>query len=110
MSDPISRQDAIDAINQYGSVWMEYTDSMSREEVAERALKASKQSMIKILHDLPSAQRKGKWIPLFGEKFVGGAYWFECSKCKRIVPEVRNGGWNYCPNCGASMVRGEEDE
>lgn len=56
MGDLISRQDAIDAIDQYGSVWMEYTDSMSIEEIAERALKASKQSMIKILHDLPSAQ------------------------------------------------------
>lgn len=56
MSDLINRQDAIDAIAQYGSVWMEYTEVMNIDEIAERALKASKQSMIKILHDLPSAQ------------------------------------------------------
>ena len=56
MDDLISRQAAIDAINRYGSVWMEYTEIMSVDELAERALKASKQSMVKILHDLPSAQ------------------------------------------------------
>ena len=56
MNDLISRQAAIDAINRYGSVWMEYTEIMSVDELAERALKASKQSMVKILHDLPSAQ------------------------------------------------------
>lgn len=56
MTDYIERQAAIDAIDQYGSVWMEYTDRMNIEEIAERALKASKQSMIKILRDLPSAE------------------------------------------------------
>ncbi len=54
-------------------------------------------------------RKKGKWIPKFDGKFTGGAYWFSCSKCKRIVPDVRNGGWNYCPNCGADM-RGLRDE
>lgn len=48
-------------------------------------------------------RKKGEWIPEFNGKFTGGAYWFSCSKCKRIVPEVRNGGWNFCPNCGADM-------
>lgn len=51
-------------------------------------------------------RKTGKWIPMFNGAFKGGAYWFECSECKRIVPEVRNGGWGYCPNCGADM-RGE---
>lgn len=63
MSDLINRQDAIDAINRYGSVWMEYTDDMSVDEIAERALKASEQSMVKILHDLPSAEPEQLWIP-----------------------------------------------
>lgn len=55
-------------------------------------------------------RKKGKWVPEFDGKFTGGAYWFSCSKCKRIVPEVRNGGWNFCPNCGADMRgKGERD-
>ncbi len=53
-------------------------------------------------------QKKGEWIPEFDGKFTGGAYWFSCSKCKRIVPEVRNGGWNFCPTCGADMRGGQE--
>ena len=61
--------------------------------------------------NLPSAdpeREKGEWIPEFDGRFTGGAYWFSCSKCKRIVPEVRNGGWNYCPNCGSDM-QGEQN-
>ena len=54
--DCISRAEAIKAIEEYGSVWMEYTEEMSIHQIAERALKASKQSMYKILHDLPSIQ------------------------------------------------------
>ncbi len=54
-------------------------------------------------------RKKGEWIPAFDGKFTGGAYWFSCSKCNRIVTEVRNGGWNFCPQCGADM-RGENDE
>ena len=52
---------------------------------------------------LPSAERHEKWIPEFNGKFRGGSYWFHCSHCKRIVPDIRNGGWNYCPSCGAKM-------
>lgn len=52
-------------------------------------------------------RKKGQWIPEFNGMFKGGAYWFKCSECERIVPEVRNGGWNYCPNCGADMTEGE---
>ena len=48
------------------------------------------------------AERKtGEWIPAFDGKFTGGAYWFNCSKCNRIVPDVRNGGWDFCPSCGS---------
>jgi hypothetical protein len=64
------------------------------------------------MSELPSAQpvrKKGEWIPAFDGKFTGGAYWFSCSKCKRIVPEVRNGGWNFCPQCGADMREGNNE-
>ena len=64
-----------------------------------------------LYENCPSAQperKKGEWIPMFDGKFTGGAYWFSCSKCKRIVPDVRNGGWNFCPNCGDDMRGGKE--
>ena len=104
MDDLISRQAAIDAINRYGSVWMEYTEIMSVDELAERALKASKQSMVKILHDLPSAQPKiGKWI-----LDRSGAYC--CSECMEpcagyVMMKPRD---KFCKMCGAKM-EGEHD-
>lgn len=61
--------------------------------------------------DIRKPERKrGEWIPKFNGKFTGGAYWFSCSKCNRIVPEVRNGGWNFCPNCGADMRKEDNHE
>ena len=53
--------------------------------------------------------RHGRWIPDFGGKFKGGAYWFRCSRCGRTVPDVRNGGWDYCPSCGSRMVEDGTD-
>ena len=72
------------------------------------------EDIARILNDMPTIQseperKKGKWEPMFNGEFKGGAYWFSCSKCKRIVPEVRNGGWDFCPNCGARMVQEGED-
>lgn len=46
-------------------------------------------------------RKTGEWIPLFNGKFTGGGYWFRCSNCGRTVPEVRNGGLDFCPQCGS---------
>ena len=54
-------------------------------------------------------RKKGTWELMFNGQFKGGAYWFSCSKCNGVVPEVRNGGWNYCPNCGADMREGDSE-
>ena len=89
MDELISRQAAIDAINRYGSVWMEYTEIMSVDELAERALKASKQSMVKILHDLPSAQPESfEW----------------CTDCKEYDQEA------HCCHRWSKMIRKTVDE
>ena len=55
-------------------------------------------------------RKKGKWIPMFDGKFCGGAYWFKCSECSRVVPDVRNGGWNFCPNCGSYNGGDDHDQ
>ena len=84
MDDLISRQAALKAIK-FAELGCEY-------EAVEAVPSADVQPV-----------RHGKWIPKFNGQFKGGAYWFDCSVCGRIVPDVRNGGWNYCPNCGARM-------
>lgn len=44
--------------------------------------------------------RHGRWIPKFNGAFKGGAYWFECSNCRRTVPGGLQSGYNFCPECG----------
>ena len=100
MSDLIDRQAAIADVKKYGSIWMQFTDDMSREQVAEEALKASKNSMIRILNDLPSAEpKKGTWENYIAD--TGVEHWrvIRCSECGKVAIDR----YNYCPNCGADM-------
>ncbi len=55
--------------------------------------------IIKILTE-ENVITQGEWIKI-GE--IGLAY--KCNKCDEVsvIPE------NFCPNCGASMVRGEKE-
>ena len=62
-TDTISRQAAIDAVMEYGAIWMEYTDAMDKGEIAQRALNNAKSTMIRILKELPSVQPE-RAIPL----------------------------------------------
>ena len=62
-SELIERQQAIDAVMEYGAIWMEYTDAMDKGEIAQRALNNAKSTMIRILKELPSVQPE-RAIPL----------------------------------------------
>ena len=96
MSDLIDRQAAINEINKYGSIWMEYTDVMTKDEIAEEALKNAKASMKRIINDLPSEQSEI----------------IRCKDCKWFRKEY---GWNCIEYtvCGISPthhpIRREED-
>lgn len=98
-SDTISRQDAINLIERYCDNGCE----IAEDKWCPDCQQGKFAEMIKALPPSPS-KPKGRWILLFNGKFKGGSYWFQCSECERIVPEVRNGGWNFCPNCGADML------
>lgn len=109
MDELISRQAAIEELSKYGSIWVEYLESMSKEEIARKTLIDAKHAILKILSDLPSVQpeqKKGKWIQI-NEKLG------KCSCCGNI--QTTNGRdrtgrsriltaiYKYCPNCGARM-------
>ena len=96
MSDLISRQDAIDAIIRY----------LMSPQAQLASTRSFKQCAIDILWDVPSAERKkGEWIER-------GIYLPECSECGgkacglHAFDAVKS---DYCPHCGARMVRGEEE-
>ena len=52
------------------------------------------------------------WIP--DESETGeGSNTYKCSACGEIQMLIegtpKENGWKYCPNCGAMMLRGEQD-
>ena len=114
-SDTISRQAAIDAVMEYGAIWMEYTDAMDKGEIAQRALNNAKSTMIRILKELPSVQpepKEGHWIP---HETPDGGEQYECSRCG-VLWEFNDGTPEdneayYCPKCGTKMkgVKHETD-
>ena len=55
--------------------------------------------------DVPD-RKVGKWVECDDE------YWcyYRCSECGHLLMEITTEGYNYCPNCGARMEKGEGDE
>lgn len=94
MSDLIDRQAAIEAVDGLPNCYNGYSDTYD------------KACIIGLLEELPSAERKGKWIDVERAPRV-----YRCSVCGYAL-EAQEWGIrsNYCPHCGARMVRGEEDE
>lgn len=90
MTDPISRQTAIDtalrAIN----------DLQAKDPLRDEYI-------ISEMEEIPSAEQRGKWIRTGEDGY--------CSVCKCDMPMFRN-DWEwkyietrYCPNCGARMKK-----
>ena len=82
--DLISRQDAIDALEE------------SKKTYIDRKVVIGK--MQDIINNLPSAQQKGRWVLFDG---------YYCSVCSFKLQTT--GLPSFCPNCGADM-RGGGDE
>ena len=91
MSDYISRQQAIDAVNS-----LTYPSSLM--DVKRKLI------------ELPPAEPeriKGRWIS--ADAIFGGEP-FYCSECGENTRDTVMGKprWNFCPNCGADMRQREE--
>ena len=101
MDDLISRQAAIDALGEEPEVWSndnEYELGMRNQWLYDR----------KTLESLPPAQlqrRTGKWISLDDFRGKYNTCGYECSECG----EYSGYEENYCPNCGARMVKEDEE-
>ena len=113
--DLISRADAIEAIenikrtdNWKASVIVTLCDLQSchscrecDEEAYERGYTAGQ------FADRP----KGEWVRKYDDKI--NCYWYECDQCGEYRPRNQFGkeyNANFCPNCGAIMRKGGEEE
>ena len=118
MSDLISRQQAIDALDEIRhALWEIDIPSPTVPEYVEHHEQV--QSVWKLLdkkqkelYAVPSVQperKNGKWIRHDEIKNVYGGICIECSECgeKYVVQHILDE--KYCRNCGADM-RGEQDE
>lgn len=97
MMDLIDRQAAIDEAVAYIEEWNNAKSKYHKKEITRR------------FQNLPSVQserKNGKWVP----DRTFDSFWV-CSVCGfPSEAHAANIIYKFCPNCGASMVRGEEDE
>ena len=103
MSDLIRRSDAIEAIE--NTDWWHQNRNgtmVSGANDAEHQAWYKADDVYKALEAVPSADRpQGEWKP----KHNG--YW-TCSECGLSFLFYAKG--NFCPNCGADMRKGADDE
>ena len=107
MNDLISRQAAIDAINDSHFPGAPYVDTGIN-------------IALRIIHDLPSVQperKTGKWIKehidITDKEHPKSFRFHRCSVCNHVAAPalfVDEEKWlSYCPHCGAYMKGGEDD-
>lgn len=98
--DTIKRSDAIKALD---NAWINGTSLLNANEA------------VKQLNDLPPADRpQGMWelVPCtdLSEFFEGvkNGFRFRCTNCKDERKRNKH-DMNFCPNCGARMLKGADD-
>ena len=94
MTDLISRQAAIKAIDDLPNCYNGYSDTYDKAYI------------IGVLEELPTVEpvKHGKWVKT-GQGFLNPNKFrnYCCSKCKTDIDEHIRIKPNYCPNCGAKM-------
>lgn len=103
-NDVINRQDVLQAKQEF------LNNNVVRESKARTAFERTyangwndcNKAWIDTIEQLPSAERKGNWIPGVNYSRDGFIIATRCSVCGKPHPES-----NFCPNCGADM-RGEK--
>ena len=97
--DTISRKAAIDALIELS----EQRDAWDSQEgfAQKRGIDAS----ICAIEDLPSTERRGRWIFDIDNKGWSWDKPYMCDQCGEWVEKE----FNFCPNCGALMVNEDEE-
>ena len=111
MDDTISRQAAIDTV-------MKFMPSLTTPDGCgqfDKEIYEAQEMFVDIgqaLNDLPSAERRGRWI----EEYSENHFQAKCSACGEstlygITYDLEGNAYymNYCPNCGARMVEDGTD-
>ena len=114
MGDLIRRSDAIEAIEVVD--WYHQNrnkDMVSGANSDEHQAWYKADDVYKALEAVPSADRQqGEWIDAEIPLECGGSMPIQvCNLCKTFYPlAYTGGGHRFCPNCGADMRKGADDE
>ena len=98
VDDLISRRAVIDAVSEYATFWMSYTDDMSASDIAQEAINSAKDTMIRILKEQPTIQPETATITI-GRTKGGVVMWYECDACGESINQKDC----YCRNCGRKL-------
>lgn len=89
-------------------------DLISRKGVSAWLYNMGHEKLSKYVLDekrFPSVNRQqGKWI---NGSFTNGTYYKKCNQCFAVINETffaYNFNINFCPNCGAYMKKGIDNE
>lgn len=103
MKEIIYKQDAINVVHHSIFDFFDVVEDDEESSITEKdkMLLELNKAICNNIKELPFAQRKGKWIDVNSD----GSLW-RCNQCK----DTACCKGDYCPNCGALMVRGGEDD
>ena len=99
VDDLISRRAVIDAVSEYATFWMSYTDDMSASDIAQEAINSAKDTMIRILKEQPTIQPETATVTI-GRTKGGVVMWYECDACGESIDKKDC----YCRNCGRKLT------
>ena len=102
MDDLISRQAAIDALDEYIEEYSFDLDENGYHNPKWCAMQEAKMT----IQRLPSVERRGRWIFNIDDKGWSWDKPYMCDQCGEWVEKV----FKFCPNCGSFNGEGGENE
>jgi len=96
-------------INDIGELFTICYETLPNEYGHHFIVEEELQTHLNFVRNLPTADVKpvirGKWI----NTYIQGVHHYRCTNCGEYIEAIwmANFDYNFCPNCGADMRRGE---
>ena len=121
-AEAVSMEEHVKELNDLASAWKnKFINAEKRtekiyDETMAKVANECKECKERLRNLRPSAEAvQGEWIGYNADKedwlrTDGTPIFLVCDKCNGTVINNGSAHWNYCPNCGAKMTKGGDDE